>query len=115
MTFFFFFFFFAESPNLPFFIKRSKFNNLPVYSDYKRGGNYKLTVIRKIKGDLQVRIKRKRRAGLCCFQGLMATDDFWRKILGFAQNLDKVFLLGMVLHAIILHSKVHVLSYIKEC
>ncbi|CAH3140785.1 unnamed protein product [Porites lobata] len=43
----------TESPNLPFFIKRSKFNNLPVYSDYKRGGNYKLTVIRKIKGDLQ--------------------------------------------------------------
>jgi len=108
-------FFFAESPNLPFFIKRSKFNNLPVYSDYKRGGNYKLTVIRKIKGDLQVKIKKKSRAELCCCQGLMATDDFWSKILGFVQNLDEVFLLGMVLHVIILHSKVHVLSYIKEC
>ena len=70
------FFFFAESPNLPFFIKRSKFNNLPVYSDYKRGGNYKLTVIRKIKGDLQVKIKKKRRVEVCCCQGLMATDDF---------------------------------------
>ena len=44
----------AEAPDLPFFIKRSKFNNLPVYTDYKRGGNYKLTVIRKIEGDLQV-------------------------------------------------------------
>ncbi|XP_068683856.1 large ribosomal subunit protein mL49-like [Montipora foliosa] len=43
----------TEPPNLPFFIKRSKFNNLPVYTDYKRGGNYKLTVIRKINGDLQ--------------------------------------------------------------
>lgn len=108
-------FFFAESPNLPFFIKRSKFNNLPVYSDYKRGGNYKLTVIRKIKGDLQVKIKKKRRAGLCCCQGLMATDGFRSKILGFSQNLDEVFLLGMVLHVIISRSKVHVLSYIKEC
>ena len=91
---------------MPFFIKRSKFNNLPVYSDYKRGGNYKLTVIRKIKGDLQVKIKKKRRAGLCCCQSLMATDDFWSKILGFVQNLDEVFLLGiMVLHVIILHSQ----------
>ncbi|XP_074632543.1 large ribosomal subunit protein mL49-like [Acropora palmata] len=43
----------TEAPDLPFFIKRSKFNNLPVYTDYKRGGNYKLTVIRKIEGDLQ--------------------------------------------------------------
>jgi len=43
----------TEPPNLPFFIKRSKFNNLPVYTDYKLGGNYKLTVIRKIKGDLK--------------------------------------------------------------
>lgn len=51
---FFFFFSMAEAPDLPFFIKRSKFNNLPVYTDYKRGGNYKLTVIRKIEGDLQV-------------------------------------------------------------
>lgn len=50
----FFFFSMAEAPDLPFFIKRSKFNNLPVYTDYKRGGNYKLTVIRKIEGDLQV-------------------------------------------------------------
>ena len=73
--------FFAESPNLPFFIKRSKFNNLPVYSDYKRGGNYKLTVIRKIKGDLQVKIKKKRRVEGCCCQDLMATDDFKSKIL----------------------------------
>ena len=56
--------FFAESPNLPFFIKRSKFNNLPVYSDYKRGGNYKLTVIRKIKGDLQVKIKKEESGGV---------------------------------------------------
>ena len=45
----------------------------------------------------------------------MATDGFWSKILGFSQNLDEVFLFGMVLHVIISHSKVHVLSYIKEC
>ena len=47
--------FFLESPKLPFSVKRSKFNNLPVYTDYKRGGNLKITTIRKIKGDLKVR------------------------------------------------------------
>ncbi|KAL9954347.1 hypothetical protein ACROYT_G041871 [Oculina patagonica] len=43
----------AEKPNLPFFIKRSKYNNLPVYTDYRSGGSRKLTIIRKIKGDLK--------------------------------------------------------------
>jgi hypothetical protein len=42
------------SPSLPFEIKRSKTNNLPVYVDKKRGGSLVLTVIRNIKGDLNV-------------------------------------------------------------
>ena len=45
---------FVEKPNLPFFIKRSKYNNLPVYTDYKNAGSRKITIIRKIKGDLKV-------------------------------------------------------------
>ncbi|XP_031557822.1 39S ribosomal protein L49, mitochondrial-like [Actinia tenebrosa] len=40
-------------PDLPFFLKRSKMNNLPVYTDYKAGGTRHITVIRKIKGDLK--------------------------------------------------------------
>ena len=40
------------APSLPFEIKRSKTNNLPVYVDKKRGGSLVLTVIRNIKGDL---------------------------------------------------------------
>lgn len=43
----------TEKPNLPFFIKRSKYNNLPVYTDYKNAGSRKITIIRKIKGDLK--------------------------------------------------------------
>ncbi|CAB3983055.1 39S ribosomal L49, mitochondrial [Paramuricea clavata] len=39
-------------PSLPFEIKRSRTNNLPVYVDKKRGGSLVLTVIRNIKGDL---------------------------------------------------------------
>lgn len=47
--------FFKEKPNLPFYIKRSKYNNLPVYTDYKNAGSRKITIIRRIKGDLKVR------------------------------------------------------------
>ncbi|XP_020614284.1 uncharacterized protein LOC110052497, partial [Orbicella faveolata] len=46
----------TEKPNLPFFIKRSKYNNLPVYTDYKNARSRKITIIRKIKGDLKVRL-----------------------------------------------------------
>jgi large subunit ribosomal protein L49 len=42
----------AESaPNLPYFVTRTQNNELPVYSDYKRGGNLKLTLVRKVSGD----------------------------------------------------------------
>lgn len=43
-------------PSLPFQIRRSRTNNLPVYIDKKRGGSLVLTVIKNIKGDLNVRI-----------------------------------------------------------
>ena len=45
---------FTEKPNLPFFIKRSKYNNIPVYTDYRSGRTRKLTIIRRVKGDLKV-------------------------------------------------------------
>lgn len=44
-------------PNLPFHIRRSRTNNLPVYSDIRGGGNQHLTIIRKIRGDLKVRFQ----------------------------------------------------------
>ncbi|RMX52395.1 large ribosomal subunit protein mL49-like [Pocillopora verrucosa] len=43
----------TEKPNLPFFIKRSKYNNIPVYTDYRSGRTRKLTIIRRVKGDLK--------------------------------------------------------------
>ncbi|XP_046849029.1 39S ribosomal protein L49, mitochondrial-like [Xenia sp. Carnegie-2017] len=39
-------------PSLPFQVRRSKTNNLPVYIDKKRGGSLVLTVIRNISGSL---------------------------------------------------------------
>ncbi|CAI6338499.1 unnamed protein product [Periconia digitata] len=39
-------------PPLKYHVGRSNNNNLPIYTDYKRGGNLHLTVIRKITGDL---------------------------------------------------------------
>ncbi|KAJ7374414.1 54S ribosomal protein L49, mitochondrial [Desmophyllum pertusum] len=43
----------TEKPDLPFFIKRSKYNNLPVYTDFKSGGTRHITIIRRITGDLK--------------------------------------------------------------
>lgn len=48
----------ATQPQMPvspplYHVARSKTNNLPVYTDFKRGGNLHLTSVRKITGDLQ--------------------------------------------------------------
>ncbi|KAF2011672.1 hypothetical protein BU24DRAFT_426754 [Aaosphaeria arxii CBS 175.79] len=40
-----------ELPPAKYHVERSKSGNLPVYQDYKRGGNLHLTTIRKITGD----------------------------------------------------------------
>eukprot|EP00594_Rhizosolenia_setigera_P013956 CAMPEP_0178960412 /NCGR_PEP_ID=MMETSP0789-20121207/12951_1 /TAXON_ID=3005 /ORGANISM="Rhizosolenia setigera, Strain CCMP 1694" /LENGTH=150 /DNA_ID=CAMNT_0020643761 /DNA_START=348 /DNA_END=800 /DNA_ORIENTATION=- len=49
-----------ERPNYPFSLERTKGkpNNaagfLPIYTEYKLGGAYQSTVVRKVKGDLEV-------------------------------------------------------------
>ena len=37
---------------IPFVVKRTYRNNLPVYTEYKQGGNVQRTVVRNITGDL---------------------------------------------------------------
>ena len=41
----------GNTEHIPFQVERTKSGNLPVYKDYKEGGNRKLTIIRKITGD----------------------------------------------------------------
>lgn len=41
-----------ELPPPKYHVSRSATKNLPVYTDYKRGGNLHLTTVRKITGDL---------------------------------------------------------------
>ena len=43
-------------PDIPFRVVRSRYRNLPVYLDYKSGGNRVLTIIRKIEGDATVSV-----------------------------------------------------------
>ena len=48
----------ATEPQIPltpplYHVGRSKSKNLPIYTDYKRGGNLHTTTVRKITGDLQ--------------------------------------------------------------
>jgi large subunit ribosomal protein L49 len=43
-----------SAPNLEYFVTRTKSNELPVYTDTKRGGNLKLTTVRKIDGNPEV-------------------------------------------------------------
>ena len=47
----------ATQPQMPlspptYHVARSASKNLPIYTDYKRGGNLRLTTVRKITGDL---------------------------------------------------------------
>jgi translation initiation factor 1 (eIF-1/SUI1) len=43
----------GNTEHLPFFIERSKSGNLPVYREYRHGRSKKMTVIRKIVGDVE--------------------------------------------------------------
>ncbi|KAJ2787829.1 mitochondrial 54S ribosomal protein img2 [Coemansia interrupta] len=46
----------AEGPKLvkyPYFVRRTRFQSLPVYRDTKNGKTRKLTVIRRVEGDLE--------------------------------------------------------------
>ena len=38
--------------DIPFRVERTNFGNLPVYSDYRNNGMRKLTVIRRVYGDI---------------------------------------------------------------
>jgi len=40
---------------LPFKVNRTFRGNLPVYTDYRNGGMRKLTVLRQVEGDIDVR------------------------------------------------------------
>ncbi|SMR63829.1 unnamed protein product [Zymoseptoria tritici ST99CH_3D1] len=42
------------APNLPYFVSRSANNELPIYTLRKRGGNLKMTRIKKIDGDRHI-------------------------------------------------------------
>jgi large subunit ribosomal protein L49 len=42
----------ADSPKLPFFVERTDGQALPVYTDYKGGRTKVITILRKIKGDV---------------------------------------------------------------
>ena len=43
----------GNTGHLPFFVERSKSGNLPVYRDYRHGSMKKMTIIRKISGDVE--------------------------------------------------------------
>lgn len=42
-------------PNLPYFVRRSRMHNLPVYTDITHG-NRQMTVIRRVEGDIWVSV-----------------------------------------------------------
>lgn len=44
----------ATPPQLPFEVERSAFDLIPVYTDYKSGGNKVITMLRKCKGDIEI-------------------------------------------------------------
>ncbi|NWR95361.1 RM49 protein, partial [Furnarius figulus] len=42
----------GPSPDLPYFVRRSRHHNLPVYLEVRKGGNRKITTLRGVRGDL---------------------------------------------------------------
>lgn len=44
------------SPDLGFKIRRTRTNNIPVYTHYRNSGTRAITCVRKVSGDLKVRI-----------------------------------------------------------
>ena len=45
----------ADRPDFGYMVKRSAFGNVPVYTDYRNGGTKKVTIIRRVDGDIAVR------------------------------------------------------------
>ncbi|KAI8324160.1 hypothetical protein GQ54DRAFT_296315 [Martensiomyces pterosporus] len=43
----------SEPAVYPYFIHRTRFQSLPVYTDIRNGGTRKLTLVRRIEGDLE--------------------------------------------------------------
>ncbi|KAJ1960697.1 mitochondrial 54S ribosomal protein img2 [Dipsacomyces acuminosporus] len=46
----------TQAPELvtyPYFVQRTRFQSLPVYTDIKNGGTRKLTLVRRIEGDIE--------------------------------------------------------------
>lgn len=44
----------GNTSHIPFQIERTHNNNLPVYTDFKNGRQRKITIVRKIYGDIEV-------------------------------------------------------------
>ncbi|KAI9293407.1 hypothetical protein K502DRAFT_325347 [Neoconidiobolus thromboides FSU 785] len=42
----------TQKCTLPYFVRRTKYLSLPVYSEFKNGNTRKLTIVRRIQGDL---------------------------------------------------------------
>ena len=79
-------------PDIPFRVMRSRFGNLPVYLDYKSGGNRVLTLVCKIEGDIRVREKEPVSEPSTCspIHSMQVLEKLLRAHLGEKRLLTKV-------------------------
>ena len=47
----------GNNKHLPFFVARTHLSNLPVFTEYRNNGMRKLTIIKKLRGDVDVRFQ----------------------------------------------------------
>ncbi|KAK3054822.1 54S ribosomal protein img2, mitochondrial [Extremus antarcticus] len=88
-----------SAPNLAYFVSRTRSNELPVYHDVKRGGNLKLTLVRKVDGKVE------------------ALRDELRTTLGTSVGLDqdRVVVNGVTRQVVIKgHYKMEVERFLRE-
>ncbi|KAH8159018.1 hypothetical protein CIB48_g9223 [Xylaria polymorpha] len=78
-----------EPPRLPYFVGRNNLNNLSVYHQKKRGGNLKLTILKKGEGDIQA-LRQDLRDALQLQNGDISVNSVTRHILIRGHMRDKV-------------------------
>ena len=80
--------------HLPFLITRSKFGNLPVYINYKKGRTRIITKIRNVRGDIEVLFCHV--FVVCCIRVIIESHKTVGRFVPCYSHLYKYFILLLI-------------------
>ncbi|EKG10707.1 Ribosomal protein L49/IMG2 [Macrophomina phaseolina MS6] len=79
----------VRSTLLPYFVQRTPSNLLPVYKETKRGGNLRLTKVRKISGDVK-RLHNDLKAYLDLSEAEITINSVTQNIIAKGDHRDQI-------------------------